>query len=94
VLSLQAAAYARVARWCGVAAVVLAAMACATPGRETRIPADIRVVEECRDFAEQTVPSEPVRGNGQRRSTVYPSRNPDTLQTLFDLCVDAKEALK
>ncbi len=73
---------------------VLAAIACATPAREARAPTDVRVVEECRDFAEQTVPTEPVRGNGHPRSTVYLSRNPESLRTLFDLCMEAKEALK
>ena len=90
--SLQALRGALRSWW--VLVVALTIPACASAPRETRIPADVRVVEECRDFAEQTVPTEPVRGNGQRRSTVYPSRDPDTLRTLFDLCVDAKEALK
>ena len=51
-------------------------------------------MDECRDFAEQTVPSEVARGNGAGRSTIYPSRNPESLRTLFELCMQAKEALK
>jgi len=72
--------------------VVLAAAACATPASRPLI--DVRVVDECRDFAEQTVPSEVARGNGAGRSTIYPSRNPESLRTLFELCMQAKEALK
>ena len=72
--------------------VVLAAAACATPA--SRPLSDVRVVDECRDFAEQTVPSELARGNGAGRSMIYPSRNPESLRTLFELCMQAKEALK
>jgi hypothetical protein len=74
-----------------VPVLALALAACAT-----RSPSvDTAAVEECREFAEQTVPHEPVRGNGSGgRSTVYPSRDAETLHTLFDLCMKAKEALR
>jgi hypothetical protein len=75
-------------------AMALALAACAKPAPPAAPVADARTVEECRDFAEQTVPSQPVRGNGGGRSTVYPSRDPDSLRTLFDLCMQAKDALK
>ena len=78
-------------RW-ALPLLVLATAACAAPA--TRPLTDVRIVDECRDFAEQTVPSEVARGNGAGRSTVYPSRNPDSLRTLFELCMQAKEALK
>ena len=77
------------------AAVALALAACAPSIRAPNPVVDTRAVEECRDFAEQTVPHEPVRGNGGGgRSTVYPSKNAESLSTLFDLCMKAKEALK
>jgi hypothetical protein len=78
-------------RW-PLALVVLATAACATPA--SRRLSDVRVVDECRDFAEQTVPSELARGNGAGRSTIYPARDPESLRTLFELCMQAKEALK
>jgi hypothetical protein len=77
---------------CLVAVVVLAAAACVTPA--SRPLGDVRVVDECRDFAEQTAPSELARGTGTGRSTIYPARNPESLRTLFELCMQAKEALK
>ena len=76
------------------AAVALALAACAPSMRAPSPAVDTAAVEECRDFAEQTVPHEPVRGNGGGRSTVYPSKNAESLSTLFDLCMKAKEALK
>jgi len=77
------------------AAVALALAACAPSIRAPNPVVDTRAVEECRDFAEQTVPHEPVRGNGGGgRSTVYPSKDAESLSTLFDLCMKAKEALK
>jgi hypothetical protein len=75
-----------------VALVVLATAACATPA--SRPLSDVRVVDECRDFAEQTVPNEVARGSGAGRSAIYPARNPESLRTLFELCMQAKEALK
>jgi hypothetical protein len=76
-------------------AVALALAACAPSTRAPSPVVDTTAVEECRDFAEQTVPHEPVRGNGGGgRSTVYPSKNAESLYTLFDLCMKAKEALK
>ncbi|HEV8585535.1 MAG TPA: hypothetical protein VGT02_11260 [Methylomirabilota bacterium] len=76
----------------GVAALMLAlsVAACAT----ARPAVDAKAVEECRDFAETTAPREPVRGNGAGRSAVYPSQDAESLTTLFDLCMQAKEALK
>ena len=76
-----------------VAGILIALGACAGPTRQARPATDVRVMEECRDFAEQAVPTEPVHGNS-RPPKVYPSRNPESLRTLFDLCVDAKEALR
>jgi len=76
-----------------VIALVLAA--CATPTRSPSPVVDTAAVEECREFAEQTVPREPVRGNGGGgRSTVYLSQDAESLHTLFDLCMKAKEALR
>jgi len=55
-------------------AVTLALAACAPSTRAPTPVVDTTAVEECRDFAEQTVPHEPVRGNGGGgRSTVYRS---------------------
>jgi hypothetical protein len=84
----------RVLRWLVLPMTALTLIACATPSASARPSADVRVVDECRDFAEQTVPHEPVHGDGRGRSTVYPSRDADSLRTLFDLCMQAKEALK
>jgi hypothetical protein len=75
-------------------AVALVLVACAPSTRAPSPVVDTAAVEECRDFAEQTVPHEPVRGNGGGRSTVYPAKNAESLYTLFDLCMKAKEALK
>ena len=76
--------------------VVVLAAACATPAPAPRPYVNAGFVEECRNFAEQTVPTEPVavRGTNFSRSAVYPSRNPESLRTLFDLCLQAKEALR
>jgi hypothetical protein len=75
--------------------IALALAACATPARSPSPIVDTAAVEECREFAEQTVPHLPVRGNGSGgRSTVYPSQDADALRTLFDLCMKAKEALR
>jgi hypothetical protein len=76
--------------------VVVLAAACATPAAAPRPYANASFIEECRAFAEQTVPTEPVavRGTNFSRSAVYPSRNPESLRTLFDLCLQAKEALR
>lgn len=78
--------------------IALALAACASPS-PNRPPGeiravDVRAVDECHDFAEQTLPNAPVRGNGSGRWTIYPSRNAESLRTLFDLCMQAKEALK
>ena len=77
--------------------IVFALAACASPSA-TRPPefraVDVRAMDECHDFAEQTLPNSPVRGNGTGRFTIYPARNAESLQTLFDLCMQAKEALK
>ena len=76
--------------------MVLLLAACATPAPAPRPYINAAFVEECRTFAEQTVPTEPVavRGTNFSRSAVYPSRNPESLRTLFDLCLQAKEALR
>jgi hypothetical protein len=74
--------------------VALLLAACAAPAQAPPTPANARALDECRDFAESTAPSQPVRGNGAGRSTVYPSRDADSLRTLFDLCLQAKEALR
>ena len=75
-------------------AVVVVVAACATSNPTPYVNASF--VEECRNFAEQTVPVEPVpvRGTNFSRSAVYPSRNAESLRTLFDLCLQAKEALR
>jgi hypothetical protein len=77
-------------------AIVLAVAACATSNPTPRPYVNASFVEECRNFAEQTVPVEPVpvRGTNFSRSAVYPSRNAESLRTLFDLCLQAKEALR
>ena len=79
-------------------AIALALAACASPSANRPLgdvrAVDVRAVDECHDFAEQTLPNSPVRGNGTGRFTIYPARNADSLQTLFDLCMQAKEALK
>jgi hypothetical protein len=76
--------------------IVLLVAACAAPAPAPRPYVNGSFVEECRNFAEQTVPTEPVavRATNFARSAVYPSRNPESLRTLFDLCLQAKEALK
>jgi hypothetical protein len=83
---------------CAGLAIAFALAACASPSAN-RPPGefravDVRAMDECHDFAEQTLPNSPVRGNGAGRSTIYPARNAESLQTLFDLCMQAKEALK
>jgi hypothetical protein len=82
----------------GLFAIVFALAACASPSANRPLgeirAVDVRAVDECHDFAEQTLPNSPVRGNGAGRFTIYPSRNAESLQTLFDLCMQAKEALK
>jgi hypothetical protein len=81
-----------------LSAIALALVACASPSPNPSAgdmrPVDVRAMDECHDFAEQTLPNAPVRGNGAGRWTVYPSRNAESLRTLFDLCMQAKEALK
>jgi hypothetical protein len=85
-----------VSRTLVVPIIVLLVAGCATPAPAPRPYVNASFVEECRNFAEQTVPVEPmpVRGTNFSRSAVYPSRNPESLRTLFDLCLQAKEALR
>ena len=79
-------------------AVALALAACASPSASRPVgdirAVDVRAMDECHDFAEQTLPNSPVRSNGAGRFMIFPARNADSLQTLFDLCMQAKEALK
>ena len=78
-----------------VPVIALALAACATSAHSPSPGVDTAAVEECREFAEKTVPREPVRGNSSGgRSTVYLSQDAESLHTLFDLCMRAKEALR
>jgi hypothetical protein len=77
-----------------VALVLIAALpACAAP-RPAALAVDMRAVEECREFAESSAPPRPVHGTVGGRSRVYPAQDAETLRTLFDLCMQTKEALK
>lgn len=78
----------------GLTLIALLFVACAAPTTAPRAPVASDARDECREFAEGTLPSEPVRGNGGGRSTVYPTRDADSLRTLFDLCMQAKDALR
>jgi hypothetical protein len=73
--------------------LALALGGCATAPSPAPV-ADSPAIEECRDFAERTAPRAAARGAGAGRSMVYPKQDPESLATLFDLCMKAKEALK
>ena len=71
--------------------LVLACAGCATQPKP--IAVNLEHVQECQDFAERSVPAEPVRTNANGRATVVSAPNAEALWTLFELCKQARGAL-
>jgi hypothetical protein len=77
-----------------VTAVVAACVACTPPARRPLTLMERAHVDECHAFAEETAPRVPVRASGGGgRSTVATAPNAESLQTLFELCMQAKGAM-
>jgi len=82
-----------VRRWTFCALLLACGAGCASATRPPLTPAQQANVDECHAFAEETAPREPIHSANGGRSTVAAAPNADTFRPLFDLCLQAKDAM-
>jgi hypothetical protein len=73
--------------------LLLACAGCASKPQPAKPAVNLQHVKECEDFAERSVPPEPVRTKANGRATVAAAPNAEALRTLFELCHQARGAL-